>query len=196
MPLLKLLMINKLDDLQIACNACTLCDISKERKNAVMSNLTVRRDIMIIGEAPGANEDEDGEPFTGLAGQLMFRALEPFGLNRADVHLANVLKCRPTKNRLPTPEEIENCRPFLEKQIELVAPKLIITVGATASEAIFKHKVAITKFHGTMEEVNGRMVMATFHPAFLLRQPSYNNDFWNDLIKGLDYLGIKPIAKV
>lgn len=176
-----------LTELEGFIQQCTVCDIGKCRKNAVVSNQKVRQDFMVIGEAPGENEDIDGEPFTGKSGQLMFSALNKLGLTRDNVYLCNVLKCRPPNNRNPDLDEVMRCVPWLSRQIELVQPKVILTVGkfpvSSLMPNLFQGKPTPTmgSIRGKQQEYNGIKLMPTWHPAYLLRNPSAQEAFWQDL---------------
>ncbi len=137
-------------------------------------------DVMFIGEAPGRNEDLQGEPFVGAAGKLLDELLASAGLTRADVYIANVLKCRPPNNRDPLPEEIETCTPFLEKQIELIDPRVIVTLGKFATQFMLETGVGITQLRGRRHEVNGRAVLPIFHPAAALYDQTKRQVLFDD----------------
>ncbi len=147
---------------------------------------------MFIGEGPGADEDEQGRPFVGRAGQLLNKQIEAMGLKREDVFIANVVKCRPPGNRTPTPDEVAVCWPFLQRQIEVIRPEVIITLGNPATQAILKTTVGITRLRGQWHELWGIPVMPTFHPAYLLRQYTEENRrrVWDDLQKVMEKLGL------
>lgn len=176
-----------LTELDALIQQCTVCEIGKCRKNAVVSNQKVRKDLMIVGEAPGENEDQDGEPFTGKSGQLMFSALAKLGITRDDVYLCNVLKCRPPGNRAPEPDEVSRCTPWLYKQIDLVKPKVIVTVGKYSLASLLpetflaKPMPTMGKIRGKELKYEGIRLMPTWHPAYLLRNPNAQIDFWQDL---------------
>lgn len=155
------------------CNACYRCDLGATRTHAVVGRGNPQAPIMIIGEGPGQNEDETGLPFVGKAGQLLEKILESVKLDsEQDVYICNVVKCRPPGNRVPTPDEIAACKPYLLEQIRLVDPKIILLTGATAVKGVTGDKRGITKIRGTWIEWEGRLCMPILHPAYLLRNPS------------------------
>ncbi len=139
--------------------------------------------LLFIGEAPGAEEDEQGRPFVGKAGELLTKIIKAMGLERGEVYITNVLKCRPPGNRNPRPEEIKACWPFLEKQIEIIKPKLICTLGTFATQTLLGTQEKITFQRGVFKEWKGIRVLPTFHPAFLLRNPQYKRLAWEDIKK-------------
>ena len=150
---------------------------------------------MFIGEAPGADEDRQGEPFVGRAGELLDKMIEAMGWGRGDVYIANVLKCRPPGNRNPEPDEVAACRPFLDAQIAAVRPRIIVTLGRPAANVVLGNDAPISALRGRFHEHRGVRVMPTFHPAFLLRQPERKRDAWSDLkqvIAELERLGVAP----
>lgn len=136
---------------------------------------------MLVGEAPGADEDIQGLPFVGRAGQLLTKLLKNFGIDRNDVYICNILKCRPPNNRKPLPSEIEMCKPYLLKQIELIQPKVIIALGATAVEGLFNLKKKMGELRGKILNFNQIPVIVTYHPAALLRNPNWEKEFLDDL---------------
>jgi DNA polymerase len=144
---------------------------------------------MFIGEAPGADEDARGEPFVGRAGQLLTKIIEAMGMKRNEVYIANVLKCRPPENRTPLPDETLNCLPYLEKQIELIHPKVIVALGATALRALLDIQIGITKMRGNWYNYRDIPIMPTFHPAYLLRNPPAKKAVWQDMKAVLAKLG-------
>jgi len=155
------------------CNRCHRCDLGDNRTHAVVGRGNLNASIMIIGEAPGQNEDETGLPFVGKAGQLLEKILASVNFDTAeDVYIANMVKCRPPNNRVPTPKEIEACKPYLLEQIRMVDPKIILLTGATAVKGLTGEKSGITKIRGTWMEWEGRLCMPILHPAYLLRNPS------------------------
>lgn len=177
-----------------ACRACRLCE---KRTNVVPGQGNPRPEIMFIGEGPGADEDEQGLAFVGRAGQLLTQIITAMGFTRDQVFIGNVVKCRPPENRKPEPDEMAACLPFLERQIALLKPKLIVTLGATAYIGLFKvEEVAITHERGIWMEFNGIPVMPTLHPSYLLRNPpNAKRDVWNDMKAVLAKLGRKAPAK-
>ncbi|MBF2006398.1 MAG: uracil-DNA glycosylase [Chlorogloeopsis fritschii C42_A2020_084] len=155
------------------CNQCHRCELGKTRTHAVVGRGNLEAKIMVIGEAPGQNEDETGLPFVGRAGQLLEKILASVKLDtEKDVYICNVNKCRPPNNRVPTNEEMEACKPYLLEQIRLVDPKIILLTGATAVKGLTGDKRGITKIRGTWMEWEGRLCMPIFHPSYLLRNPS------------------------
>ena len=155
------------------CNECYRCDLGKTRTHAVVGRGNLQAPIMIIGEAPGQNEDETGLPFVGKSGQLLDKILASVGLEtERDIYICNTVKCRPPENRQPTPAEMAACKPYLLEQIRLVNPKIILLTGATAVKGVTGDKRGITKIRGTWLEWESRLCMPIFHPAYLLRNPS------------------------
>jgi len=138
---------------------------------------------MLIGEAPGAEEDKIGEPFVGRAGQLLTKILEAINIKRDDVFIANILKCRPPNNRTPNPEEINSCIPYLKKQIDLIKPKVILCLGLTAANGLLNLKSSMIKMRGNVYEFHGVKLMVTYHPAALLRNPNWKKETWEDVQK-------------
>jgi len=155
------------------CNQCQRCELGQTRTHAVVGRGNLNAQIMIVGEAPGQNEDETGLPFVGRSGQLLEKILESVNLTtEEDVYIANINKCRPPNNRVPTPSEMAACLPYLLEQIRLVDPKIILLTGATALKGLTGEKQAITKIRGQWIEWQGRLCMPIFHPSYLLRNPS------------------------
>jgi uracil-DNA glycosylase len=155
------------------CQICHRCELGKTRTKAVVGRGNEHASIMIIGEGPGQNEDEQGLPFVGRSGQLLEKILAAVKLTiESDVYICNVVRCRPPENRVPTPAEVAACKPYLLEQIRLVDPKIILLTGATAVKAITGKKEAISKIRGTWIEWEGRLCMPIFHPAYLLRNPA------------------------
>jgi DNA polymerase len=139
--------------------------------------------LMFVGEAPGADEDAQGEPFVGRAGQLLTKIIQSIGLERSDVYIANVIKCRPPGNRNPEADEVAQCRPFLLRQIDSVRPRVIVALGTFAAQALLETVTPISKLRGQLFEFHGARVVPTFHPAFLLRSPDRKRDVWDDMKK-------------
>ncbi len=140
-------------------------------------------DLMFVGEAPGHDEDVQGEPFVGRAGQLLTRIIEAIGLKREDVYIANVIKCRPPENRNPEPDEVESCEPFLFRQVETIRPKVIVALGTFAARALLKTQEPISHLRGRVYLYGPAKLVPTFHPAFLLRSPDRKRDVWEDMKK-------------
>lgn len=172
-----------LDELNSKINTCQKCALGKTRTNFVFGVGDPNADIVVIGEAPGADEDAQGEPFVGRAGQLLNKILEATGFKREEVFILNILKCRPPANRNPTPDEVELCRPYLEKQLKLINPKLILLLGKVASESLLKTKEPLNKLRGKVHDYKGWKVMITFHPAALLRNPNWKRPTWEDMLQ-------------
>lgn len=175
------------------CRACRLCE---KRKQVVPGQGHPHPEIMFIGEGPGADEDEQGLAFVGRAGQLLTSIIQAMGYTRDEVFIGNVVKCRPPDNRTPAPDEMAACLPYLARQIDLLKPKLIVALGATAVKGLFNdEKIAITKQRGNWMNYRGIDVMPTFHPAYLLRNPPAKREVWDDMKTVLAKLGRKPPAK-
>ena len=181
-----------LDAVAKKARACRLCDLHKERTQAVPGQGNPAPDILFIGEAPGADEDEQGLAFVGAAGQLLTRMIVAMGYTRDEVFIANIAKCRPPKNRQPLPEEMAACLPYLKEQIRLLAPKTIVALGATAVKGLLNPDEGITKLRGKWRTFEGIPLMPTFHPAYLLRNPPAKHEVWADLRAVLTRLGRRP----
>lgn len=162
----------------VNCNKCKLCT---NRTNIVFGVGNKEADIMIIGEGPGADEDKQGEPFVGKAGQLMNKALTGLGIKREELYIANIVKCRPPSNRVPEQDEAEACLNYLRNQVILVKPKIIVLLGSTALKNILGKEYSITAMRGKWIEQKGIYYMPTWHPAALLRDENKKIEFWNDL---------------
>jgi len=159
---------------------CTGCDLCKTRTHTVLGEGNRHADILFIGEGPGAEEDAQGRPFVGPAGQLLTKMLQAIGLQREDVYIANVVKCRPPKNRVPSPAESEACKNFLRAQVLLIHPKIIVLLGSTAVKALLAPDAAISRVRGKWQERKGYYFIATFHPSYLLRSPEEKSKSWED----------------
>lgn len=177
--------VQAIDQLQAIVNQCNLCNLSKTRKNVVFGEGNRNADVMFIGEGPGAVEDETGRPFVGKAGQLLTKIIETTLLiKREDVFIANIVKCRPPNNRVPTAEEAKDCMPYLQKQIELINPKIIVALGATSYIYLTSDdRSAISRIRGEFIDFYGKKLMPTFHPSYLLRNPSAKKLVYNDMLK-------------
>jgi DNA polymerase len=170
------------------CRRCRLCE---RRTQIVFGVGNPKARIMFVGEGPGAEEDRQGEPFVGRAGQLLTDIItKGMGLKRSDVYIANVVKCRPPDNRVPEPDEMAACIPFLEAQIEAIRPEVIVALGATAVQGLLGVKVQITKFRGEWTNFKGTPLMPTFHPSYLLRNPSAKKEVWVDIRTVMKKLGM------
>jgi uracil-DNA glycosylase family 4 len=185
-----------LDVIAAEVASCTKCELAKTRTNTVFSRGNPEAKLCFVGEAPGADEDEQGLPFVGRAGQLLDRMIVAMGLDPAkDVYVCNIIKCRPPGNRKPTPEESETCIPYLHEQLAAVAPKVFVAMGNTAVAALLGTKLGITKVRGEWKLYRGRvLLMPTYHPSYLLRpsaqQPQAKREAWEDLQKVMKELGI------
>ena len=175
--------------------ACQLCALAPTRKNVVPGQGALKPDVMFIGEGPGADEDEQGLAFVGRAGQLLTKMINAMGYSREQVFIGNIVKCRPPGNRVPTPEEMEGCIPYLKRQIAVIQPKLIVCLGATAARGLVNETMPIGKARGSWREFEGIPVMLTFHPAYLLRDPRQKAPCWADLKAVLARLGKTPPGK-
>ena len=173
------------------CRGCPLCET---RLNAVPGEGNPHARLMFIGEGPGADEDRQGRPFVGPAGQLLDKMILAMQFKREDVYIANIVKCRPPRNRAPMPEEAAACIGYLEHQIRMIKPEVIVLLGATAAHFLLKREEGIMRLRGRWLEYDGIPVMPTFHPAFLLRQESAKRDAWEDLKQVMRRLGIEPPA--
>jgi len=163
---------------------CTRCKLHKlGRKQIVYGVGNPNADLMFVGEAPGADEDIQGEPFVGRAGQLLTKIIEAIGLRRADVYIANVIKCRPPGNRNPEPDEVEQCEPFLFRQIDTIKPKVIVALGKFAAQCLLRTTDPITRLRGREFKYRDAILIPTYHPAYLLRTPSAKRDVWDDMKK-------------
>jgi len=167
---------------------CTRCPLHQERTNIVHTDGNRKARLMFVGEAPGADEDAQARPFVGRAGQLLTRIIEAIGLKREEVLIGNVNRCRPPSNRPPTPEEASMCKPFLLREIAVVQPEVIVVLGNTAMRNLLDIRQGITRVRGQFQDYHGVKVMPTFHPAYLLRDPSKKKETWEDLKKVRDYL--------
>lgn len=168
------------------CKRCKLARLG--RKQIVFGVGHPKARLMFIGEAPGADEDEQGEPFVGRAGQLLTKIIEAIGLQREEVYIANVIKCRPPQNRAPEPDELAACEPFWKSQIRAVAPEVIVTLGGVATQKVLGTEAGITKSRGRFVDYDGIPLMPTFHPAYLLRSPEQKRLTWEDMKKVRDLL--------
>jgi DNA polymerase len=164
----------------LICN-CMKCQLGGTRKNFVFGTGNPNAEVLVLGEGPGAEEDEQGLPFVGRAGKLLNDILKAIKFERNDVYIANIVKCRPPGNRTPSPAEMEMCMPYLKKQIELVDPKLILCVGLTAAHGLLLNKDSLTSLRGKVFDYDGRKVMVTYHPAALLRNPNWKRGCWEDV---------------
>ena len=176
--------------LESAVSGCRLCGLCETRTQTVFGTGNRHARLMVIGEAPGAEEDRQGEPFVGRAGQLLNSMLRACGFERGDVFIANVLKCRPPHNRDPSDEEAERCLPYLRRQIELVRPAAILCVGRIAAQRLLGTDQALARLRGQVHRLDGVPVIVTYHPAYLLRSPGEKRKSWEDLKLALGVLSV------
>jgi DNA polymerase len=170
--------------------ACTKCILHEQRTQTVFARGNGSSGLAFVGEGPGADEDEQGFPFVGAAGQLLDRMIAAMGIERDDVYVCNIVKCRPPKNRTPEPEEMSQCMPYLTEQLSLIEPQVIVALGKTAVQGLFGTAEGITRIRGRWRLYQGRIaVMPTFHPAYLLRNPAAKREVWADLQLVLKHLG-------
>lgn len=180
---------------------CRLCpELVKNRTQTVFGVGNVQTRLVFLGEAPGADEDKRGEPFVGRAGQLLDKIIEACSLRREDIYILNTVKCRPPDNRTPLPEEMDNCRSFLDQQLEIIRPEFLCCLGRTAAMALFGPKAALAQLRGKVHSWNGLRVVVTYHPAYLLRNPAAKKDAWEDMQllmrdMGMDVPGKKTRGK-
>ena len=172
---------NTIDDLNGKINTCMKCGLGKTRIKFVFGVGNPKAEVVVVGEAPGADEDEQGEPFVGRAGQLLNKILEAVQFKRDEVFICNILKCRPPNNRDPQTEEIDCCEPYLWKQLEIIKPKMILCVGRIAGQSLLKTNSSLTLLRGKMHDYRGIPLMVTYHPAALLRNPNWKRPCWEDV---------------
>jgi uracil-DNA glycosylase len=170
---------------------CTRCKLHKGRNKIVFGDGNPKAQLVFVGEGPGADEDAQGLPFVGRAGKLLTQMIEAMGLQRRDVYICNVVKCRPPENRAPEPDEVQTCSPFLLRQIDVLNPKVIVCLGAVAAKTLLQTNRGISHFRGEWQNWRGRKLMATYHPAYLLRNPPAKADVWKDLQKVMAELGLQ-----
>lgn len=176
-----------LNEMIARCRACSLCE---SRTQTVPGEGSPTAQIMFVGEAPGHDEDVTGRPFVGKAGQLLTKMIEAMGLRREDVFIANVLKCRPPNNRDPSPEEAEQCLPFLRKQYSLLAPSVVVALGAHAMRALVPSSTTLSSMRGKVHSLGRSKLVVTYHPSYLLRTPSEKSKAWDDLKLAMVELGL------
>ena len=175
---------------------CTRCRLAKQgRKQIVFGVGNPRAELMFIGEAPGADEDQQGEPFVGRAGQLLNNMIKAMGLRREDVYIANIIKCRPPGNRTPERDECETCSPFLMRQIATIRPKVLVALGAVAAKTLLAINAPMSELRGKWYDFRGTKLAVTYHPAFLLRDPRQKKEAWKDLQMVMKDLGLAPPPK-
>jgi len=170
---------------------CTRCKLYKHRHTIVFGDGNPKAELVFVGEGPGADEDAQGLPFVGRAGKLLTQMIEAMGLERKDVYICNVVKCRPPENRAPEDDEVSTCSPFLLRQLEVIAPKVIVCLGAVAAKTLLRTNRGISQFRGQWLDYRGSKLMATYHPAYLLRNPNAKGEVWKDLQKVMAVLGLQ-----
>ena len=170
---------------------CTRCRLHQRRNKIVFGVGNPRAELVFVGEGPGHDEDVQGLPFVGRAGKLLTQMIEAMGMQREDVYICNVVKCRPPENRKPENDEVATCSPYLFRQLDVIGPKAIVCLGATAAQALLKTTDSISRFRGTWFDYRGTKLMATYHPAYLLRNPAAKSEVWKDLQKVMAHLGLK-----
>ncbi len=181
-----------LDEIRTELGDCKRCKLHHSRTQIVFGAGNPKAELMFVGEAPGADEDKQGVPFVGKAGQLLTKMIEAMKLTRDDVYICNVVKSRPPENRNPEPDEIAACEPFLKAQVASVRPKVIVALGKFAAQTLLKDQTAITRLRGQWREYEGIPLMPTFHPAYLLRIPAEKKLAWSDLQAVMQKLGKEP----
>jgi uracil-DNA glycosylase len=170
---------------------CTRCKLHKTRNKIVFGDGSAKAQLVFVGEGPGADEDAQGLPFVGRAGKLLTQMIEAMGLRRNNVYICNVVKCRPPGNRQPEPDEVQKCSPFLFRQLDVLQPKVIVCLGATAAQTLLQTNRSISHFRGQWMDFRGYKMLATYHPAYLLRNPAAKGEVWKDLQKVMAELGLE-----
>jgi len=171
---------------------CTRCRLHKQRNKIVFGVGNPRAELVFVGEGPGHDEDVQGLPFVGRAGKLLTQMIEAMGLAREDVYICNVVKCRPPENRKPEDDEVATCSPYLYRQLEVIGPKAVVCLGGVAAQTLLKTKDPISRFRGNWFDFRNTKLIATYHPAYLLRNPSAKSEVWKDLQKVMTLLGLRP----
>jgi DNA polymerase len=184
-----------LSDIRDDLGDCSRCGLSRTRNHIVFGEGNPDARLVFVGEGPGHDEDVSGRPFVGPAGQLLTRIIQAMGLAREDVYICNIIKCRPPRNRDPQPEEVAICSPFLWRQIRAVAPEAVCALGSVAARFLLNTQTPISRLRGRFHETDGILVMPTFHPAFLLRNPEKKRETWHDIQLIMKKLGLEPPQK-
>jgi uracil-DNA glycosylase family 4 len=184
-----------LDAIRDLIGDCQRCRLSKGRNKIVFADGDANAQLMFVGEGPGADEDAQGLPFVGRAGQLLNNMIVAMGLKREQVYIANIVKCRPPQNRKPEPDEANTCTPFLERQIEVVRPRVLVALGATAATYLLGMRGSIGSMRGRIHDYRGIQTVVTYHPAYLLRDPTQKKEAWKDLQMAMSALGIKAPSR-
>jgi DNA polymerase len=170
-----------LEDIRADIGDCKRCKLCRSRTHIVFGSGNPNARLVFVGEGPGYDEDQQGEPFVGAAGQLLTRIIQAIRMKREDVYICNIVKCRPPGNRVPEPDEVRTCLPFLERQIAAVAPEMICALGATAARTLLDTEAPISRLRGRIHDFNGTKLLPTYHPAYLLRNPEKKRDVWDDM---------------
>ncbi len=181
---------NSLDEVRSDILICSHCSLRTSVRNSVFGEGNIKADLMFIGEAPGAFEDETGRPFVGPAGELLTKIIESMGLKREDVYITNIIKCRPPDNRDPSQDEIRECIGFLREQIRIIGPKVIIALGKTAAQELLVTDAPISSLRGRFHDYHGISLMPTYHPSHLLHNPTRKRDVWEDIKKVMHRLDL------
>jgi uracil-DNA glycosylase len=181
-----------LEDIRADLGECTRCRLHKARTKIVFGVGNPKAELVFVGEGPGHDEDVQGEPFVGRAGKLLTQMIEAMSLRREDVYICNVVKCRPPENRLPDKDEIAVCSPFLLRQLTSIQPKVICCLGACSAQTLLATNQGISRFRGEWFDFRGSKLIATYHPAYLLRNPAAKSEVWKDLQKVMAVLGLQP----
>ena len=184
-----------LDAVRELIGECQRCRLAKGRNKLVFADGDPNAQLMFVGEGPGADEDAQGLPFVGRAGQLLNNMIGAMGLKREQVYIANIVKCRPPQNRKPEPDEANTCMPFLERQIEIVRPRVLVALGATAATYLLGMRGSISSMRGRIHDYRGIQTVVTYHPAFLLRDPAQKKEAWKDLQMAMAALGLKAPSR-
>jgi len=184
-----------LESVREALGDCQRCKLSSTRTHLVFGDGNPEADLLFVGEGPGQDEDIQGKPFVGKSGQLLNKMITAMGLSREKVYIANIIKCRPPKNRNPEADEIESCSPFLDQQIAVISPKVICALGTFAAQTLLKTNTKISAMRGRFHDLNGIKVLPTFHPAYLLHNPAQKGKVWEDLQKVMAVLGLPVKGK-
>jgi uracil-DNA glycosylase family 4 len=174
---------SSMEDVRIAVENCRACPLHESRTNAVFGAGNEKARLVFVGEAPGADEDQQGQPFVGRAGQKLTQIIEAMGLSRPEVYITNVLKCRPPGNRNPLPEEVRACEPYLIEQLRLIKPKIVCALGTFAAQTLLRTDRRISSLRGRFHTYQGIKLMPTYHPAYILRNPGSKRDVWEDVKK-------------
>jgi DNA polymerase len=170
-----------LEIIQDEIGDCRRCKLAPTRTNIVFGSGNPTADLVFVGEAPGFDEDQQGLPFVGRAGQLLTKIIESIGLKREEVYICNVLKCRPPENRNPEPDEVASCKPFMLRQLQAIRPKIVCCLGTFAAQTVLQTAAPISRLRGKFHDIDGMRIIATFHPAYLLRSPEKKREVWEDM---------------